>query len=124
MFGIRRTLRVGSFVFGLSAVLLLVAPAFFLDLLALESSDSELIWAMRMIGITLIALAGNMWANANTSNESRIRFVGKIMSIAALALGLLTTLIPVEMTWFAILYAVIGFAFGLNYLVCLLRRKH
>lgn len=124
MFGIRRTLRVGSFVFGLSAILLLVAPAFFLDLLALESSDSELIWAMRMIGITLIALAGNMWANANTSNESRIRFVGKIMSIAALALGLLTTLIPVEMTWFAILYAVIGFAFGLNYLVCLLRRKH
>lgn len=124
MFGIRRTLRVGSFVFGLSAILLLVAPAFFLDLLALESSDSELIWAMRMIGITLIALAGNMWANANTSNESRIRFVGKIMSIAALALGLLTALIPVEMTWFAILYAVIGFAFGLNYLVCLLRRKH
>lgn len=124
MFGIRRTLRAGATIFGLSAIFLLALPEIFLELLGLDENDSALIWSMRMIGITLVALAGNMWANANTSNENRIRFVGRIMSVAALALGFLTILIPVEMTWFAILYAVIGFAFGLNYLVCLLRRKH
>lgn len=124
MFGIRRTLRAGSLVFGLSALLLLVAPAFFLDLLALDSSDSALIWSMRMIGITLVALAGNMWANSNSSNDNRIRFVGNVMAIAALSLGALTLAIPTDKSWFANLYAGIGFAFGLNYLICLLRRKH
>ena len=73
--GIKNTLKGGAVVFGASAIFLLAAPEVFLDLLGLEDS-AELIWAMRMIGITLIALAGNMWQNAKSTNAGVIRFVG------------------------------------------------
>jgi hypothetical protein len=124
MFGIRRTLRAGSMTFGASAVLLLLAPSFFLDLLDLDKGNESLVWSMRMIGITLVALAGNMWANASSSNDSRIRFVGKVMALSATTLGVLTLVIPTSLNWFSIAYAAIGFAFGINYLLCLARRKH
>ena len=124
MFGIRKTLRAGAVVFGGSAALLILTPGFFLDLLALDGASAEMKWSMRMIGITLIALSGNMWANANSSNDSRVRFVATIMFIAASALGALTLLIPAELTWFTISYSIVGFGFGLNYLICLTRRNH
>jgi hypothetical protein len=49
--GVKQTLKAGSLVFGISAIFLLIAPAQFLDLLELESND-QMVWAMRMIGIT------------------------------------------------------------------------
>ena len=49
--GVKNTLRAGSIIFGASAIFLLIAPGLFLELLKLPTSD-ELIWAMRMIGIT------------------------------------------------------------------------
>lgn len=124
MFGIRRTLKFGSVVFGLSALLLILFPVMFLKLLSLDSANSSLVWSMRMIGITLVALAGNMWANAKSSRDVRIRSVGYIMFVSATSLGILTLLIPTELNWFTILYSVIGFGFGLNYLSCLIRRKY
>ena len=124
MFGIRRTLRFGSLVFGGSAFLLLVAPAFFLDLLALDSASEPLAWSMRMIGITLVALAGNMWVNSSQRDDAAIRKVGIVMAIAATTLGVLTLMIPADLNWFTYAYAAIGFVFGLNYVVCLLRSKY
>jgi len=118
---LRNVLRAGSIVFGLSALFLLVLPAFFLDLLGLSES-AEMVWAMRMIGITLMALAGNMWNNAAQSSEARVANVAKVMCVSATALGVLTLLNPVGITWFSYLYAAVGFGFGIAYLVNLVRK--
>ncbi len=118
---LRNVLKAGSIVFGASALFLLVLPGFFLDLLGLSQSD-EMAWAMRMIGITLLALAGNMWNNAGQSSDARVSNVAKVMCVSATALGVLTLLIPGEITWFSYLYAAVGFGFGLAYLVNLVRK--
>jgi len=119
--GIKSTLKVGSIVFGLSAVFLLIAPALFLDLLGADNSN-PMIWSMRMIAITLLALAGNMWQNAKLNTASSLGFVAKVMFIAAAGLGFLTIFIPNELTPFAIAYAIIGFSFSISYLVNLIRK--
>ena len=118
---LRKVLRAGSIVFGASAIFLLVLPALFLDLLGLSES-AEMVWSMRMIGITLLALAGNMWNNAGQSSDLRVGNVAKVMCVSATALGVLTLFIPGEITWFSYLYAAVGFGFGLAYLVNLLRK--
>ena len=118
---LRNVLKAGSMVFGASALFLLVLPDQFLDLLGLSQSE-EMAWAMRMIGITLLALAGNMWNNAGQSSDVRVGNVAKVMCVSATALGVLTLLIPGEITWFSYLYAAVGFGFGLAYLVNLVRK--
>jgi hypothetical protein len=118
--GIKSTLKVGSIVFGLSALFLLIAPALFLDLLGADNSN-PMIWSMRMIAITLLALAGNMWQNAKLNTASSLGFVAKVMFIAAAGLGFLTIFIPNELTPFAIAYAIIGFSFSISYLINLIR---
>ena len=72
--GIKNTLKAGSLVFGASAVFLLIAPALFLDLLGADDSN-QMIWAMRMIAITLLALSGNMWQNAKLNTAASLGFV-------------------------------------------------
>ncbi len=118
---LRNVLKAGSIVFGASALFLLVLPDLFLDLLGLSQSD-EMTWAMRMIGITLVALAGNMWNNAGQSSDERVGNVAKVMCVSATALGVLTLMIPGEITWFSYLYAAVGFGFALAYLVNLVRK--
>jgi len=118
---LRNVLKAGSMVFGASALFLLVLPDLFLDLLGLSQND-EMAWAMRMIGITLLALAGNMWNNAGQSSDVRVGNVAKVMCVSATALGVLTLLIPGDMTWFSYLYAAVGFGFALAYLVNLVRK--
>ena len=118
---LRKILRAGSIVFGASALFLLVLPAFFLELLGLSRSD-EMVWSMRMIGITLLALAGNMWNNAGQDNDVRVGNVAKVMCGSATALGVLTLLIPGEITWFSYLYAAVGFGFALAYSFNLVRK--
>lgn len=123
MFGISKTLKFGAVVFGASSLFLLVAPTLFLELLNLDSTDDSLIWSMRMIAITLVALSGNMWQNAK-SDQYRLHQVGIIMAISATALGAFTLLIPTEWSWFTISYALVGFVFGFNYLICLKRELY
>jgi len=123
MLGIRVTLRVGAVVFGLSALLLLLAPALFLDLLVLDGSSSALQWSMRMIGLTLVALAAQMWIVSRSASDRYVTAAGVVMAIVATALGVLTLLIPSGLSWFTICYAAVGFAFGLNYAVCLMRKR-
>ena len=110
---LRTTLKAGSIVFGASALFLLILPAAFLGLLGLEVNDG-MVWSMRMIGITLIALAGNMWNNSRSSSDAGVGQVAWVMCVSASALGVLTLLIPAQLTWFAYLYAAIGFGFGLS----------
>ena len=116
----RTTLKAGSVVFGASALFLLILPKSFLDLLGLEGGD-VLVWSMRMIAITLVALAGNMWNNAQNSSDHGVGMVAKVMCVSATGLGVLTLMIPGEITWFTYLYAAVGFGFGLTYLINILR---
>ena len=118
--GLRITLRVGAIVFSLSSLLLLLLPKLFLELLNMETG-AQLQWSMRMIGITVLALAGNLWNNSKQESEQRVIKVAQIMCVSAAALGLLTLLIPVELTWFGYIYAAIGFGFSLSYLSNLLK---
>ena len=118
---LRTILKVGSTVFGLSAMFLLVAPATFLELLNLDTSES-LQWSMRMIAITLIALTGNMLSVSRFGSETSVVFSARIMVVSAAALGALTLLIPAEFTWFTIAYAAVGFLFSVAYLSALLRK--
>ena len=117
----RTTLKAGSIVFGASALFLLILPKSFLDLLGLEGGD-VLVWSMRMIAITLVALAGNMWNNAQNSSDHGVGMVAKVMCVSATGLGVLTLMIPGEITWFTYLYAAVGFDFGLTYLINILRK--
>ena len=120
--GVKKTLKAGSAVFGASAIFLLIAPKLFLDLLDLESND-QMVWSMRMIGIILFALAGNMWQNSKiTNNAAALKYVGMVMVLAAAGLGFLTIFIPATLNPFTIGYAVIGFSFALVYLINLLKK--
>lgn len=118
---IRIVLRTGSLVFGISALTLIALPRFFNELLGFEST-SELEWAMRMIGITLVALAGNMFSVSTRGTSESDLFSGRVMLVSAFALGVLTLLIPVELNWFTILYAIVGFGFSAAYLFAMVNR--
>ena len=120
--GVKQTLKAGSAVFGASAIFLIVTPKLFLDLLDLESND-QMVWSMRMIGIILFALAGNMWQNSKiTNNAAGLKYVGMVMVLAAAGLGFLTIFIPATLNPFTIGYAVIGFSFALVYLINLIKK--
>lgn len=119
--GLRWVLRAGAAVFGASAVVLLVAPAFFLTLLALPAT-ADLEWAMRMIAITLVALTGNMAVVSFSASDRGVLMASGVMLFAAGALGFLTLMIPADVTWFTVVYALVGFGFSSAYLVGLALR--
>jgi O-antigen/teichoic acid export membrane protein len=120
----RGVLTTGAVVFGLSAIFLLILPGVFLDLLGLPPTP-DLQWAMRMIAITLIALTGNMLSVSLYGNDRGVLFSARVMRLSALGLGALTILIPVELNWFSIAYAGIGFGFFIAYTVVIfLIKRH
>jgi O-antigen/teichoic acid export membrane protein len=119
---VRLVLRAGSIVFGLSAIALIAAPGAFNALLGFATGP-DLEWAMRMIGITLVALAGNMFSVSTRGSDQSVVFSGRVMMVSAFALGVLTLLLPVALTWFAIAYAAVGFAFSAAYAAALSGNK-
>ena len=118
---LRLILKSGSLVFGLSAIILLFWPRFFNELLGFSSS-AELDWAMRMIAITLVALSGNMFSVSTRGSDPSVNLSGRVMLISAFGLGVLTLLIPAELNWFTISYALIGFGFSAAYAVAILKK--
>ena len=119
---LRGVLRLGALVFGLSAALLIALPRFFTDLLG-QSGNSDLDWAMQMIGITLVALTGNMLVVSLSASERGVLWASRVMQISAFALGVLTLLIPTGVNWFVIGYALVGFGFSAAYTVFLLQKN-
>jgi O-antigen/teichoic acid export membrane protein len=118
---LRKVLFTGASVFGFSALLLVFSPVLFNELLGI-SSTPDLDWAMRMIGLTLVALAGNMLSVSLKGKDSAVVFSARVMAISAAGLGVLTLLIPAEtLTWFDYSYAAVGFGFSLAYLIGLFR---
>lgn len=118
---LRLVLRAGAAVFGLSAVLLIALPRFFTDLLGMTGS-AGLDWSMRMIGLTLVALTGNMLVVSLHGSDKGVLLSARVMQIAAFGLGVITLLIPSGWNWFVILYALVGFSFSLAYTVFLLQK--
>jgi O-antigen/teichoic acid export membrane protein len=117
----RKILKAGAIVFGLSSLFLVILPGVFLNLLQLDDS-SALSWSMRMIGISVFALAGNLWNNAGQAEERRVGNVAKIMCVSAAALGVVTLLIPAHLSWFTFLYSAIGFSFSTAYLISIFKK--
>ncbi len=115
---IRLVLLSGATVFAVSAVALLLSPEIFVSLLGLPASDG-IDWAMRMIAITLVALTGNMAVVALFGSERGVSVAAVVMLTSAGSLGVLTLLIPAEVTWFSLLYAMVGFGFSTAYVVTL-----
>lgn len=112
---IRLTLRLGAAVFGLSALGLIAVPALFLELLNLQNTTA-LAWSLRMIGITLLALTGNMFIISFLGSQIAVRAAGWVMMLAAFGLGAITLMIPTGYNWFNLSYAAVGFAFSVLYL--------
>jgi hypothetical protein len=119
---LRNVLRAGAAVFGLSALALVAAPALFNELIGLTSTPT-LEWSMRMTGLTLVALAGNMFSHATRGTDASVLFTAKVMAVSAFGLGALTLLIPATFTWFTILYAIVGFGFSAAYTTLLVSKK-
>jgi len=115
---IRLVLLSGASVFALSAVALFLSPDIFVSLLGLPASDG-LDWAMRMIAVTLVALTGNMAVVALFGSEKGVGIAAVVMLISAGGLGVLTLLIPASVTWFSLLFAMIGFGFSTAYILTL-----
>lgn len=118
---LRLVLRAGASVFGLSAILLIALPRFFTDLLGMMGSN-DLDWSMRIIGLTLVALTGNMLVVSLHGSDRGVLFSARVMQIAAFGLGAITLLIPTGWNWFVILYALVGFGFSLAYTIFLLQK--
>ena len=119
---VRKVLLTGSTVFGLSAIALVATPQFFNELLGLASNPA-LEWSMRMTGITLVALAGNMFAHARKGSDESVHLAARVMMFSAFALGVLTLLLPTTLNWFTILYAAVGFSFSAAYAFFLAKLK-
>ncbi len=118
---IRRVIAAGSVVFGLSAIALIAVPEIFSDLLWLPNNP-ELDWAMRMMGIILVALSGNMYLVSKHGNDKAVLFSGRLMLFSAAGLGVITLTIPTNGSWFAQAYALVGFGFSAAYAWALARR--
>ena len=119
---LRGVLRLGSLVFGLSAIALLFAPRLFLDLLGI-SGTQDLDWSMQMIGVTLVALTGNMFLVSIHASDVGVLWAARVMQVTAFGLGVLTLFIPSGVNWFVIIYALIGFGFSAGYTLLLLKKN-
>jgi hypothetical protein len=103
-------------------VLLVFLPRFFTDLLGLPGSV-ELDWSMQMIGLTLVALTGNMLVVSLYGSDAGVLLSARVMQIAAFGLGVITLIIPTGINWFVVLYALVGFGFSAAYTLFLLKKS-
>ena len=115
-------LRLGALVFAISSLVLFLAPRVFIDLLGLPGS-LNLDWSMQLSGVTILTLGGLMFVIAQAGSTNGVLWAARVMMVGAFGLGVMTLLIPTGVTWFVILYALIGFGFSSAYLVFLARRN-
>jgi hypothetical protein len=65
-----------------------------------------------------------MFSVSTRGSDAAVLFSGRVMLVSAFALGLLTLLLPVPLTWFVITYAAVGFTFSAAYAVALFGSKN
>lgn len=119
---LRGVLRLGALVFAISSLVLFIAPRVFTDLLGLPGS-LNLDWSMQLSGVTILTLGGLMFVIAQAGSTNGVLWAARVMMVGAFGLCVMTLLIPTGVTWFVILYALIGFGFSSAYLVFLSRRN-
>ena len=119
---LRGVLRLGALVFAISSLVLFLAPRVFTDLLGMPGS-LNLDWSMQLSGVTILTLGGLMFVIAQAGSTNGVLWAARVMMVGAFGLGVMTLLIPTGVTWFVILYALIGFGFSSSYLVFLARRN-
>jgi hypothetical protein len=119
---LRGVLRLGALVFAISSLVLFIAPRVFTDLLGMPGS-LNLDWSMQLSGVTILTLGGLMFVIAQAGSTNGVLWAARVMMFGAFGLGVMTLLIPTGVTWFVILYALIGFGFSAAYLVFLTRRN-
>jgi hypothetical protein len=117
---IRGILGVGSVVFLVSSVALIILPTYFGDLLGLITSETS-DWALRMMGAALLALSGQMWL-VRSAPEITIRRSAAVMIVAGGAMTVFTVIMPADWTIARFAYLGIGLGFLTAYLVALIRR--
>lgn len=115
---IRMVLGTGSAFFLVSAVLLLGIPESFAAWIGLAPGEA-IAWSMRMLGVTLAALAGLMWL-VRRAGDHPVLGAGAVMMVASACLTALTATIPGE--WTPLRWALLGAGavFALAYLILLL----
>ena len=120
-------LRIGAVVFALSAFALLFNPWYFLDFIGVTSqanlATQELVWAMRMIGLTLVIVALMMPVVAAFAPERVLRQVAIVMVPTCIGLSILSAFAPGQWGTGRILYVAIGVCFALGYLFALQGRR-
>jgi hypothetical protein len=119
---LRGVLRLGALVFAISSLVLFIAPRMFTDLLGLPGS-ANLDWSMQLSGVTIITLGALMFVSAQAGTANGVLWAARVMMVGAFGLGVMTLLIPTVITWFVILYALIGFGFSAAYMIFLTRRN-
>jgi hypothetical protein len=78
---------------------------------------------MQMIGLTLVALTGNMLVVSLYGSDAGVLLSARVMQIAAFGLGVITLIIPTGINWFVVLYALVGFGFSAAYTLFLLKKS-
>ena len=118
---IRLVLSVGSAFFLVAGALLFLLPDSFSTWIGLVSSD-EVAWAMRMLGVTLLALAGLMWL-VRRAKDHPVLGAGAVMMVASALRTALTVTLPGE--WTPLRWALLGAGavFALAYLALLMASR-
>jgi hypothetical protein len=118
---IRSVLAVGSTFFVVSGALLFVMPDTFGGWIGLEVSDATS-WALRMLGVALLALAGLMWL-VRRAKDHPVLGAGAVMMVASALLTGLTVTMPGE--WTPLRWALLGAGavFALAYLGLLIASR-
>jgi hypothetical protein len=118
---IRSVLAVGASFFLVAGALLFVLPDAFAGWIGLEASDATA-WALRMLGVALLSLAGLMWL-VRRAKDHPVLGAGAVMMVASALLTGLTVTLPGE--WTPLRWALLGAGavFALAYLGLLIASR-
>ena len=118
---IRVVLAVGASFFVVAGLLLFALPESFTSWIGLEPS-AEVAWAMRMLGVTLLTLAGLMWL-VRRAKDHPVLGAGAVMMVASALLTGLTLTLPGD--WTPLRWALLGAGavFALAYLALLVASR-
>lgn len=115
---IRVVLGLGSLVFVISGILLVVAPSLMAELLGL-STVVDATWTLQMLGAALLGLSGQMWL-VRRAPDHPVLGAAVVMIISGGLMTVLTLTLPGEWTAVRWVYLGVGAVFCLAYLLLIL----
>jgi peptidoglycan/LPS O-acetylase OafA/YrhL len=114
---IRAVLALGSLMFVVSGLLLIIAPALMAEWLGL-STIVDTTWTLQMLGAALLGLSGQMWL-VRRAPDHPVLGAAVVMIISGGLMTVLTITLPGEWTPVRWAYLGIGAAFCLAYVLML-----